>query len=172
MSANFEAKKLIVDEIKNKLANAKSAAFVDYRGMTVQEDYEMRKAFREAGGDYKVYKNRLMLRALNDLGITGCDKHLEGNTAIAFGNSDEVNVPKIVLETAEKTKKLKVKFGILSGKVLDASGVEALAKLPSKEILVAMLLGVLQEPIRKTVRVLSAPTRSLVTALDAVANKN
>ena len=111
-------------------------------------------------------------RALNDLGITGCDKHLEGNTAIAFGNSDEVNVPKIVLETAEKTKKLKVKFGILSGKVLDASGVEALAKLPSKEILVAMLLGVLQEPIRKTVRVLSAPTRSLVTALDAVANKN
>ena len=59
MSANFEAKKLIVDEIKNKLANAKSAAFVDYRGMTVQEDYEMRKAFREAGGDYKVYKNRL-----------------------------------------------------------------------------------------------------------------
>ena len=171
MSANLEAKKLVVEEIKNKLTNAKSAAFVDYCGMTVQQDYEMRKAFREAGGEYKVYKNRLMLRALNDLGITGCEKYLEGNTAIAFSIKDEVIIPKILLETVEKTKKIKVKFGILSGKAIDAGAVEVLAKLPSKETLVAMLLGVLQEPMRKTVRVLSAPARGMVTALDAVANK-
>lgn len=171
MSANLEAKKLIVEEIKNKITAAKSVAFVDYVGMTVQEDFEMRKAFREAGGEYKVYKNRLMLIALNQLGITGCDKFLEGNTGIAFSNQDEVNIPKILLETINKNKKMKIKFGILSGKVIEANEVEVLAKLPGKETLIAMLLGLLQEPITRTVRVLNAPVRGLVTALDAISKK-
>ena len=141
MSTNLEAKKLIVEEIKSKIAGAKSVAFVDYRGLTVKEDFKMRKAFREAGAEYKVYKNRLMLRALNDLGITGCDSYLEGTTAVAFSNSDEVSAPKILVDTIKETQKMQVKFGILDGKAIDANAVEALAKLPSKETLVAMLLG-------------------------------
>lgn len=171
MSTNLEAKKLIVEEIKSKIAGAKSVAFVDYRGLTVKEDFKMRKAFREAGAEYKVYKNRLMLRALNDLGITGCDSYLEGTTAVAFSNSDEVSAPKILVDTIKETQKMQVKFGILDGKAIDANAVEALAKLPSKETLVAMLLGVLQAPARNTVCVLSAPARGLVTALSEVAKK-
>ena len=171
MSANLEAKKLIVEEIKNKISSAKSIAFVDYRGLTVKEDFKMRKAFREAGGEYKVYKNRLMLRALNELGITGCDKFLEGTTAVAFSNKDEVAIPKILLETAKETQKLQVKFGIVDGKAIDANAIETLAKLPSKETLVAMLLGLLQTPARNTVCVLSAPARGLVTALSEVAKQ-
>ena len=149
MSANLEAKKLIVEEIKQKISNAKSIAFVDYRGLTVDADYKMRKAFRENGSEYKVYKNRLMLRALNDLGITGCEKFLEGTTAVAFSNKDEVSMPKVLMQTIEETKKLEIKFGVLDGKVVGKEAVEALAKLPSKETLIGMLAGALLGNISK-----------------------
>ena len=171
MNANLEAKKVIVEEIKNKIASAKSVAFVDYRGLTVDVDFKMRKAFRENGSEYKVYKNRLMLRALNELGITGCEKFLEGSTAVAFSNTDEVSAPKIVLQTVESTKKMQVKFGVLGGKVIDSTAVEALAKLPSKETLIAMLLGTLQAPARNLVYVLSAPARGLTIALNGITQK-
>jgi large subunit ribosomal protein L10 len=171
MSANLEAKKLIVEEIKQKISNAKSIAFVDYRGLTVDADYKMRKAFRENGSEYKVYKNRLMLRALNDLGITGCDKFLEGTTAVAFSNKDEVSMPKVLMQTIEETKKLEIKFGVLDGKVVGKEAVEALAKLPSKETLLAMLLGVLKAPIRNLAYVLNEPTSSMVRAINAIAEK-
>lgn len=171
MSANREAKKLIVEEIKQKIASAKSVAFVDFCGLTVDADFVMRKAFREAGCEYKVYKNRLMLRALNDLGITDCDKYLEGNTAVAFSNENETAAPKIIMDTIDKTKKLQVKFGIIDGKVIDASAVEAIAKLPSKETLIAMLLGLLNAPARNTACVLNAPIRGLAVALNAIAEK-
>ncbi|MBR4407606.1 MAG: 50S ribosomal protein L10 [Clostridia bacterium] len=171
MSANLEAKKLIVEEIKQKISNAKSIAFVDYRGLTVDADYKMRKAFRENGSEYKVYKNRLMLRALNDLGITGCDKFLEGTTAVAFSNEDEVSMPKILMQTIEETKKLEIKFGILDGKVVDKEAVEALAKLPSKETLLAMLLGLLKAPIRNLAYVLNEPTCSMARAIKSIAEK-
>ena len=78
MSANLDAKKAIVDEIKDKISKAKTIAFVDYRGLTVAEDTAMRAEFRKNGCEYKVYKNRLVLRALNELGLTGCDKVFEG----------------------------------------------------------------------------------------------
>lgn len=160
MSTNLEAKKLIVEEIKNKISSAKSVAFVDYCGLTVDKDFAMRKQFRENGSEYKVYKNRLMLRALNDLGLTGCDKYFEGNTAVAFSNNDEVSGPKILIETAKEATNLKVKFGILDGKVVDGSVVEKIAKIPSKEVLIAQLLSVINGPIR-----------NLAVALDQVAKK-
>ncbi|MDD4815669.1 MAG: 50S ribosomal protein L10 [Clostridia bacterium] len=171
MSTNLEAKKVVVEEIKNKIKSAKSVAFVDYHGLTVDVDFKMRKAFRENGSEYKVYKNRLILRALNDLGITGCDKFLEGNTAVAFSNTDETSAPKIVMETVVSSKKMQVKFGVIDGKVIGATEVEALAKLPSKETLIAMLLGTLQAPARNMVYVLSAPARGLAVAMNAIATK-
>ena len=88
MSANLEAKKELVSEIKDKLSKAKTVVFVDYRGMTVEEDTAMRSAFRKNNADYKVYKNRLVLRALNELGITGLDEQLQGTSALAFGYGD------------------------------------------------------------------------------------
>ena len=171
MSANLEAKKVLVEEIKEKIQNSKSIAFVDYSGMTVEEDTAMRKKFREAGAEYRVYKNRLMALALNELGIEGCEDYLQGTTAVAFGFSDEVAPAKIICETAEKTKKMSIKFGILNGKSVEASVIEALSKLPSKEELVAKLLGTLQGPASALCRVLSAPTRGLAIALNAIATK-
>ena len=171
MSANREAKIALVEEIKNKIKSAKSIAFVDYRGINSSEDTKMRKAFRQAGADYKVYKNRLMLIALNDLGITGCEKFLEGTTAVAFSNSDEVGAAKVLVDTINETKKMEIKFGILNVNVVDAKAVEALAKLPSKDVLIAKLLGMLKAPATGLVSVLSAPARGLAVALNAVAEK-
>ena len=172
MSANREAKIALVEEIKNKIQSAKSIAFVDYRGLTAGEDTKMRKAFRDAGADYKVYKNRLMLIALNDLGITGCEKFLEGTTAVAFSNKDEVSASKVIVDTINETKKMEIKFGVLNGNVVDAKAIEALAKLPSKEILIAKLLGMLKAPATGLASVLSAPARGLAVALNAIAEKN
>ena len=171
MSANLEAKKLLVEEIKEKFSKAKTIAFVDYRGITVEEDTALRKKFRENGCDYKVYKNRLMLKALSDLGIECPAKNFEGTTAVAIGYTDEVAPAKIVCDCVKETKKMAIKFGILNGVSVDAQNIEALAKLPSKEELIAKLLGTLNNTASSLCRVLSAPSRGLVVALNAVATK-
>jgi len=160
VSANLEAKKAVVEEIKEKINSANSLTFVDYRGLTVEEDTAMRKAFREAGVEYKVYKNRLILKALNELGLTGYDDVLEGTTAVAFGVKDEVSAPKIIVETSDKLKKLQIKCGMLNKERIDAKMVETLAKIPSKEVLISKLLYLLQSPVR-----------SVAIALNAIAEK-
>ena len=160
MSANLEAKKLIVEEIKSKIQSSISLTFVDYRGLTVEEDTKMRRALREAGVEYKVYKNRLLSKALADLGMTGYDDILQGTTSVAFGIQDEVSGPRIIVETSEKTKKMQVKGGILYGNRVEADMVNQLAKIPSKEVLISRLLYVLQ-----------APVRSVAIALTAIAEK-
>ena len=144
MSANLEAKKELVEEIKNKIQSSISLTFVDYRGLTVEEDTKMRRALREAGVDYKVYKNRLLSKALADLGMTGYDDILQGTTAVAFGMQDEVSGPRIIVETSEQTKKMQVKGGILNGNRVEADMVNQLAKIPSKEVLISKLLYLLQ----------------------------
>ena len=171
MSANFEAKKVIVEEIKEKLSRAKSVTFVDYNALTVAEDTAMRQEFKKNGSEYKVYKNKLLLLALNELGINGAEKYLNGTTAVAFSYDDEVSGAKITCQTAEKTKKLTVKFGLLNGNFVEGKEMEALAKLPSKEVLIAMLLGTLNAPITGLARVCKAPVEGLARALNAIATK-
>ncbi len=160
MSANLEAKKVLVEEIKNKIQSAISLTFVDYRGLTVEEDTKMRKELREAGVEYKVYKNRLLLKALEELGYTGYNDVLEGTTAIAFGNKDEVSAPRILVKVAEDSKKMQIKCGMLNGARIDAAMVNELAKIPSKEVLISKLLYMLQSPVR-----------SVAIALNAIAEK-
>ncbi len=171
MSANLEAKKVVVEEIKEKFSKAKTIAFVDYRGLTVAEDTELRKKFRAAGCEYKVYKNRLMLKALSELGIECPANYLEGTTAVAVGYADEVAPAKIVCDAIKATNKMAIKFGILDGVRVDAAEIEALAKLPSKEELIAKLLGTLNNTAASLCRVLQAPTRALAIALNAIATK-
>ena len=160
MSANLEAKKVLVEEIKEKIKSAVSLTFVDYRGLTVEEDTKMRKQLREADVEYKVYKNRLLLRALEELGYTGYNDILEGTTAVAFGMKDEVSGPKILVKTSEDSKKMQIKCGILNGNRIDVNMVEQLAKIPSKEVLISKLLYMLQSPVR-----------SVAIALNAIAEK-
>jgi len=156
LSANLELKKELVEGIKSELSNAKSIIFVDYRGITVAEDTAMRKEFRENGVTYKVFKNRLLVRALNDLGITDYDpKMFEGTTAVAFG-SDEIAPAKIFCKNQKELNKMSVKFGIVDGKIMDQNQVEELAKIPSKDVLIAMLLGTLNAPVSALARALNA----------------
>ncbi len=171
MSANLEAKKLIVEEIKDKLSKAKSVTFVDYNKLTVAEDTQMRRDFKANGAEYKVYKNKLLLLALNELGINGAEAYLHGTSAVAFSYDDEVSGAKIACQTAEKTKKLTVKFGLLNGNFVESKEMEALAKLPSKEVLIATLLGTLNAPITGLARVSIAPVEGLARALNAIATK-
>ena len=160
MSANLDAKKVLVDEIKEKIKSAKSLTFVDYRGLTAVEDTALRAAFRKAGAEYKVYKNRLLLLALKELGMTGYESILEGTTAVAFGFQDEVTAPKILVDAIKDTKKMQLKGGILDGKQIDVAMVETLANIPSKEVLLTKLLYLLQSPIR-----------GLAVSLNAIAEK-
>lgn len=171
MSANLEAKKVLVEEIKEKLGRAKSVTFVDYNALTVAEDMEMRREYKKNGSEYKVYKNKLLLLALNELGINGAENYLNGTTAVAFSYDDEVSGAKITCQTAEKTKKLTVKFGLLNGNFVEGKEIEALAKLPSKEVLIAKLLGTLNAPISGLARVCIAPVEGLARALNAIATK-
>ena len=124
MSANFEAKKALVEEIKDKLSRAKTVVFVDYRGITVEQDTKMRAEFRKSGSEYKVYKNRLMSIALNDLGYKDVDKYLEGTSAVAFGYDDEIAPAKIVKEESSEFCAMTVKFGIYNNQLVDEATIK------------------------------------------------
>ncbi|MDR0850110.1 MAG: 50S ribosomal protein L10 [Christensenellaceae bacterium] len=158
--ANIDAKKVVVEEIKQHLKKSKSVIFVDYKGINVEQDTTLRKKLRDSGAAYKVYKNRLVMRALDEAGIKDYDvKLLEGTTSVVFG-SDETTAAGILYKAGKEYQKLGIKFGILNGTVLSSAETEALAKIPSKEVLIAQLLGML-----------NAPIAALARALDAVAKK-
>lgn len=156
MNANLESKKQVVEEIKGKLQAAKSVVFVDYAGLNVAEADKLRKDFRQKQAEYKVYKNRLLLRALEELGISGVDAHLNGTTSVAFCYEDEVTAAKLIADTIKETKKMSVKFGLLNGIVVDSKYVQTLSQLPTKEVLIAQLLSVLNGPMSALARALDA----------------
>jgi len=171
MSANFEAKKVVVEDIKERIQNAKSVVLVKFNGLTVAEDTELRREFRKNNVEYKVLKNTLIRRAFNDLGITDFDEDLNGPTSVAFG-SDETGASKVIVEAAKKYQdKVSVKSAYVDGGKVDVKGVQALATMPSKEQLIAKMLGSMQAPIANFVGVLSAMPRSLVIALNAIAEQ-
>ena len=152
MGANLENKKELVTQIAEQFKKAKSILFVDYRGITVAEDTVLRQDFRKENVSYKVYQHRLILRALQSLNVQGIDeKMFEGTTAVAF-SEDEVAPARIFCDASSKLNKMEVKFGIVNGAILSKSEVESLAKVPSKPVLIAMLLGVLQGPISALAR--------------------
>ncbi len=167
MSAR-EEKARLVEEIKEKLGNCSSAILVDYRGLTVAEVTDLRKQFRESGVDYKVYKNTLTELAAKELGMDDIIPFLKGPTAIAFGVEDPVAPAKILNDAIKKLKKMEFKAGVVEGKVIDVDEIKALADLPSREELIAKMLGSMNAPITNLVGVLSGTMRSLVYALNAI----
>ncbi len=171
MSANLENKKQVVESIKAKITESKSVLLVDYKGLTVAQDTELRTAFRKAGVEYKVLKNTLVRKAFNELGVNDFDSDLNGPTAVAFG-SDEITPAKTAMAEIKKLEdKIKVKSAYVDGKRADVAEVKALASMPSKEELVAKMLGSMQAPISNFAGVLSGIMRSVVIALNAVAEK-
>ena len=151
------AKAVKVAEIKEKLANAQSVVFVDYRGYTVEEDTELRSNFRKAGVEYAVIKNTYMERACADAGIDeAVNAYFAGPTAVAFGHEDAVAPAKTIRDFVKKSKKGVIKGGIVNGKVVDAAAIEALADLPPREVLIAQILGGMKAPLTKMAVVLNA----------------
>ena len=158
MSSNLENKKLVVADITKKFEAAKSVVVVNYSGLTVEQVTGLRAQCRAAKVDYCVLKNTLARRALDDMQITGLDDVLNGPSAFAFGLEDAVAPAKIISEFIEKAKTqvMTVKAGLMDRKVMSAAKVSELAKVPSREILLARLLGSLQGSISGLVRVLDA----------------
>jgi large subunit ribosomal protein L10 len=148
MSSAIELKQQAVTEIAGKLRDSKSTIIVDYRGLTVAQVTELRKQLREAGIEFRVYKNALVRRAAAEAGLEGLDETLTGPNAIAFSNEDVIAPAKILNDFAKKNDALELKAGIIEGNVTNAEEVKALAELPSREGLLSMLLSVLQAPIR------------------------
>jgi len=156
MSKNLEIKKQVVAEIKEKLEQAQSVVFYDYRGLTVEQVTKLRNECRKAGVEYVVYKNNLIGLAAKELGIEGLDAYLKGPTAVAFGTNDAVAPAKILSTFIKEVKKTEVKGGILSGSVIDVAGVENLASMPSREVLIARIMGSMMSSVSKFVYCLEA----------------
>ncbi len=157
----LESKQQIVAELAGKLRRAQSGVLVKYQGKTVGDDTEMRKKLRAAEVEYVVMKNSLTKRACDIVGYTAWDEHLSGMNAIAISYNDPVAPAKILKEYADKIKTFEIRAGFLDGAVIDAATVVKLASIPSKETLLARLLGSLQSPIS-----------SLARALQAILDKN
>lgn len=144
----LQQKQQIVAEVADKLRNNVSTVLADYRGLNVAQVTELRKQLREAGIEFEVIKNTLTRRATAQADFTELDEYLTGPTAIAFSKEDPVVAAKILTQFAKKADALKVKGGIVEGKVIGVDDLKALADLPSREGLLSMLLSVLQAPMR------------------------
>ncbi|MDR7857921.1 50S ribosomal protein L10 [Tissierella sp.] len=167
----LQAKSQNVEEIKEKIGKAQSVVLVDYRGLNVEQLTELRSRYRKAGVEYKVYKNSMMRFAFKDSGLEDFNEFLKGPSAIAFGYDDPVQVAKITSEFAKANDKLEIKAGIVDGKIIDLEGVNNLANLPPREVLIAQALGGLNAPIQGFANVLQGTIRGLAIALNAIAEK-
>jgi large subunit ribosomal protein L10 len=147
MSQNFENKKVKVEEIREKFSSAKSAILVDYRGLTVAEATDLRTKFREAGVEYKVYKNNLMKLAIKESSFEGLTADLAGPSAVAFGYDDPVTPAKIIKDFAKEHKNLELKAGVVEGEYYDNAKIIEIADIPSREVLLSRLVGSFQAPI-------------------------
>ena len=152
--AKVEQKKVIVDEIKQKLEKASSVVVVNARGLTVEQDTALRKSLREAGVDYKVYKNTMVRFAIKDTQFEGLEPYLEGPSTFAFSYEDATAAAAILSKTAKDIKVLEFKAGVVEGITYDAEGMKAIAEIPSREVLLSKLLGIFKSPISSFARVI------------------
>lgn len=158
----------VVEEFAAKLATAKAAFLADYRGLTVDEVNELRGKLREAGVEYHVVKNTLLRLATKDTAFTCLDEFLSGPNAIAIAQDDPVAPAKVLSEYAKSSKVFELKTAVLDGQLLSADDIKALAELPSREVLLAKMLGSINAPVSNFVGVLAAVPRSLVQVLGAI----
>ncbi len=152
--AKVELKKPIVEEISELLNGAATAVVVDYRGLTVSEDTELRKQLREAGVVYKVYKNTMINFAIKDTEFADLAQHLEGPTAIAVCKDDATAAARVLAKFAKTAEALEIKGGVVDGTYYDAVGIGQIASIPSREVLLSKLLGSMQSPVTNFARVI------------------
>lgn len=153
--AKVDLKKPIVDEISASIKDAQSVVLVDYRGLTVEQDTQLRRKLREAGVTYKVYKNTFMNFAFKGTDCEGLSQYLEGPSAVAISSDDATAPARVLAEFAKTADKLEIKGGVVEGTVYDAKGMAAIASIPSREVLISRLLGSMQSPITNFARVMN-----------------
>ena len=153
--AKVELKQPIVQAIADDIKDAQSVVLVDYLGLTVAQDTELRKQLREAGVIYKVCKNTMMKRAFEGTEFAGLEEYLEGPSALVVSKDDATAPARIICKFAKTAEALEVKAGVVEGNVYDAAGINELSKVPSREELLSKLLGSLQSPITNLARVLN-----------------
>ncbi len=153
--AKVELKQPVVQAIAEEVEGAESVVLVDYRGLTVAQDTELRKQLREAGIVYKVYKNTMMKRAFEDTQFAELDEYLEGPSAIAISKDDATAAARIFSKFAKDAPDLEMKAGMVEGNLYDAAGMAQLAQIPPRDQLLAQLLGSMQAPIANLARVLN-----------------
>ena len=157
MSAEaIKAKSALVEEIATKLKDAQSAVIVEYRGLSVAEVTELRRSLRAEDVEFKIYKNTLVRRATESTGYEELNAQLTGPNAIAFGHSDAVAPARVLAKFAKDHEALVIKAGMVEGKVLDVEEIKEISKLPNREGMYSMLLGMLQAPVSKFARVVKA----------------
>ena len=152
--AKIELKKPIVDEIANTIADADSVVLVNYSGLTVEQDTILRKTLREAGVNYKVYKNTMMKLAFAGTPCEALNDNLESTNALAVSKDDATAPIRLLSEFAKKNPQLELVAGVVEGSYYDVNGIKALADIPSREVLLGRLLGSMQSPIANFARVL------------------
>ncbi len=153
--AKVELKQPVVQEISDEVEGAESVVLVDYRGLTVAQDTELRKQLRDAGIVYKVYKNTMMKRAFEGTEFAELDDYLAGPSAIAISKDDATAAARIFSKFAKDAQDLEMKAGVVEGNFYDADGLEQLAEIPPRDQLLAQLLGSMQAPIANLARVLN-----------------
>ncbi len=152
---NLDKKQAVVNEIKDKLSRTKSVVLVDARGLTVLQDTNLRKTLREAGVDYKVYKNSLLNLAVEGTDYEPLKAHLAGPSAVAFSYEDATTAASLINKQLTAMPKLEFKAGIIEGALYDAAGMKIVAEIPSKDVLISRLLGSLKSPISAFARVVN-----------------
>ena len=167
----LQEKEQIVASIAEQFKTAVSGVFVDYCGLTVEEDTQLRNKFREAGVEYKVIKNTLTARAAKEVGFDALEPILNGPTSLAISMTDEVAPAKVIADFAKNHEQLEIKGGFLDGKVLELAEVKTLAATPNRETLLAKLLGSLNAPISNLARTLQALVDNGVEPADIVVEK-
>ena len=160
-----------LEQIKADLTDVQAVWVVDYRGLTVKESQELRRSIRESGAIMKVYKNTLMQIALKEMEMPEMDQVLSGPSAFIFADGDPVASAKTIRDFAKKNETLVIKGGIMDGGFVDADAVQKIASLPSREELIAKLLGSLQNPMSQIVRVLNGPAGQLARTIGAIADQ-
>ncbi|AWI07349.1 50S ribosomal protein L10 [Clostridium drakei] len=156
MGKNRQLKEAKVLEIKEKMEKAQGIIFAQYQGLTVEEDTMLRSKLREAGVEYKVYKNTLTTLAAKELGLGEIESVLQGPLSVAFGYEDPTAPARILNDFAKDHKKLELKGGIVQGEIFDADKVKQLATIPPKEVLIAKLLGSFKAPLSNLAYLLNA----------------
>src|SRR5437868_9895175 len=171
--ARKEQKAEQVELLSDKLKRAKVAVLTDYRGLTVAQIQDLRGKLRTGDVEYRVVKNTLARRAAESAGVAALEKELEGPVAIAFGYDDNLSLPSRLINEWVRTTRLKldVKGGLVEGRVFSPDQVKQLADLPSREILLAQLLGTLQSPVAQLVGIMQTPVQQLIGVLNAYQTK-